>query len=101
MPTGTTADPRSQAIVASTISLARSLRLAVVAEGVETEAVRDLLARLGCDVAQGYLFSRPVPADRLQPGVVHGGRVVPGWGRARGLPAATRETSRRPPAARG
>jgi predicted signal transduction protein with EAL and GGDEF domain len=71
------ADPRSQAIVASTISLARSLRLAVVAEGVETEAVRDLLARLGCDVAQGYLFSRAVPAERLQLGVVHGARAVP------------------------
>src|SRR4051794_33232496 len=71
------ADPRSQAIVASTIGLARSLRLAVVAEGVETAAVRDLLARLGCDVAQGYLFSAPVAAGRLRLGVVQGAAAAP------------------------
>jgi diguanylate cyclase len=36
-----------------------------VAEGVETEAVRDRLAALGCELAQGLLFSAPVPAERL------------------------------------
>jgi EAL domain-containing protein (putative c-di-GMP-specific phosphodiesterase class I) len=55
--------PDAAAIVQSVIDLGRNLGLTVVAEGVETEAVwRDLAAR-GCDVAQGYLLSRPVPAE--------------------------------------
>jgi diguanylate cyclase (GGDEF)-like protein len=52
-------------IVRSTIELGRSLGLQVIAEGVETEAAWRQLAALGCDLAQGYLFSRPVPADEL------------------------------------
>ena len=44
--------------------MAHALRLSVVAEGVETRTQRDFLDRHGCDVAQGYLYSRPVePAD--------------------------------------
>lgn len=54
------------AIVTAVVSMARALGLQVVAEGVESEAQRDLLRRLGCDHAQGFLFSRPVPADKLQ-----------------------------------
>jgi diguanylate cyclase (GGDEF)-like protein len=53
------------AIVASTISLAHALRLSVVAEGVENERVWQQLSELGCDVAQGYLISRPIPAERF------------------------------------
>jgi EAL domain-containing protein (putative c-di-GMP-specific phosphodiesterase class I) len=52
-------------IVRSTIDLGRSLGLQVIAEGVETEAAWRQLATLGCDLAQGYLFSRPIPADEL------------------------------------
>jgi diguanylate cyclase (GGDEF)-like protein len=52
-------------IVRSTIELAHNLGLEVVAEGVETSKVWDALKALGCDYGQGYLFSRPVPADRL------------------------------------
>jgi diguanylate cyclase (GGDEF)-like protein len=52
-------------IVRSTIDLGRNLGLEVVAEGVETEAVWDQLALLGCDIAQGYYLSRPVPAAEL------------------------------------
>jgi EAL domain-containing protein (putative c-di-GMP-specific phosphodiesterase class I) len=52
-------------IVRSTIDLGRNLGLEVVAEGVETEAVWDQLTLLGCDVAQGYYLSRPVPAAEL------------------------------------
>jgi diguanylate cyclase (GGDEF)-like protein len=50
------------AIVASTIGLGRGLGLRVVAEGVEDRETWDLLAGLGCDVAQGYYVSRPLPA---------------------------------------
>lgn len=52
-------------IVAATIAMAHSLGLSVVAEGVETEAQRAYLRRNGCDLAQGYLIGRPVPADEL------------------------------------
>jgi diguanylate cyclase (GGDEF)-like protein len=52
-------------IVRSTIDLGRNLGLQVVAEGVETAAVWDQLTRLGCDEAQGFYLSRPVPAQEL------------------------------------
>jgi diguanylate cyclase (GGDEF)-like protein len=58
-------DRRSEAIVRSTIELARNLELTVVAEGIESEAVMDHLATLGCEVGQGYFISRPLPADEL------------------------------------
>ncbi|WP_199175644.1 EAL domain-containing protein [Telmatospirillum siberiense] len=45
------------------VVMAHRLGLEVVAEGVETERQRDILARIGCDYAQGYLFSRPLPAE--------------------------------------
>jgi EAL domain-containing protein (putative c-di-GMP-specific phosphodiesterase class I) len=45
------------------IVMAHKLGLRVVAEGVETELQRALLLAAGCDYAQGFLFSRPVPAD--------------------------------------
>jgi EAL domain-containing protein (putative c-di-GMP-specific phosphodiesterase class I) len=58
-------DPSDAAIVRSTIDLARHLGLEVVAEGVETAEVLDVLAALECDVAQGFLLSRPLPAAEL------------------------------------
>ncbi len=58
-------DPRSEAIVRSTIDLARNLGLTVVAEGIETAAVLRHLTALGCDIAQGYYISRPQPPERL------------------------------------
>jgi diguanylate cyclase (GGDEF)-like protein len=58
-----TSDPRSAAIVRSTIELAHALGLTVVAEGVEDEEALDAVKGFGCDFAQGYHFSRPLPAD--------------------------------------
>ena len=48
------------------IQLAHSLKLTVVAEGVETEAQRDILDLLGCDHLQGFLLGRPLPADAFE-----------------------------------
>jgi diguanylate cyclase (GGDEF)-like protein len=53
------------AIVRAVVDLARHFRLRVVAEGVESERTLSLLAEMGCDVGQGFLFSRPLPYDRL------------------------------------
>jgi diguanylate cyclase len=58
-------DARAAALVASTIALAHSLGLRMVAEGVETDVAYAELRRLGCDQAQGYYMSRPVPAAAL------------------------------------
>ncbi|MCK6415625.1 MAG: EAL domain-containing protein [Giesbergeria sp.] len=60
-----TVHPDSAAIVHSIIGLARNLRMQTVAEGVETEEQRAFLQAAGCDLMQGYLFSRPLPAQEL------------------------------------
>lgn len=52
-------------IVRSTIDLAHNLGLRIVAEGVESKAMLDLLAALGCDYAQGYFISHPIPPHEL------------------------------------
>ena len=52
-------------IVLSTINLAHNLGLKVVAEGVETEKILDRLSAFGCDEAQGYYMSKPLPVDAL------------------------------------
>ena len=59
-------DPDDAAITLAIISLAHSLKLKVVAEGVETEAQLDLLALHSCDEMQGYYFSRPVAGAELE-----------------------------------
>ncbi len=59
-------NPNDEIIVRSTIELAHNMGLKVTAEGVETEAVLERLCELGCDLAQGFLISRPVPVDALE-----------------------------------
>ena len=59
-------DPNDAAIARTIAGLAQSLGLGVVAEGVETEAQRDLLARFGCDCYQGHLYCPAVPIDALE-----------------------------------
>ncbi len=63
-------DPESRAIVETILNLARSLRMTVVAEGIETEDQRDLLLDLGCDTGQGFLFSKPVAAEIAEQSLV-------------------------------
>ncbi len=58
-------DQVNRSIVRSTVDLGHNLGLSVVAEGVEDEATLRALAELGCDVAQGYFLSRPLPAPAL------------------------------------
>ena len=59
-------DADDAAIARAIIAMAASMGLGVVAEGVETAAQRDLLASLGCHICQGYLFSKPLPADEFE-----------------------------------
>jgi diguanylate cyclase (GGDEF)-like protein len=58
-------DPGSAAIVTTVVLMAHALGFEVVAEGVEEKAQLDILRRHNCDFAQGYLYSRPIPADEF------------------------------------
>ncbi len=59
-------DTKEAEIVSSTLALARALGLKAIAEGVETTAQLDRLKKMGCDLAQGNLFSAPLDADSLE-----------------------------------
>jgi diguanylate cyclase (GGDEF)-like protein/PAS domain S-box-containing protein len=58
--------PENIEIIRAIVNMAHSLRLRVVAEGIETERQRDLLYSLQCDYGQGYLYSRPLPRDAAE-----------------------------------
>jgi diguanylate cyclase (GGDEF)-like protein len=62
---GMATDPDDAAVVGSIIDLARALGLRVVAEGVEEDRTRRMLLAGGCEVAQGWFYARPMPADDL------------------------------------
>jgi diguanylate cyclase (GGDEF)-like protein len=59
-------DLYDSAIVSSTISLAHAIGMEITAEGVETQAQADFLLERGCDLVQGFLYARPMPADQLR-----------------------------------
>ena len=66
--TGAAKDDTARSILESSASLAKKLNLRIVAEGVETQEDWDMIAGVGCDLAQGYLIARPMP-----------GEEIPGW----------------------
>lgn len=61
-----TSNPKELAIAKTIATLAHTLNLSIVAEGVETEEQLLLLKQLKCDKAQGYLFSKPLPAEEIE-----------------------------------
>ncbi|MFT3957299.1 MAG: EAL domain-containing protein [Piscinibacter sp.] len=63
--TDLTANDGAQAVLDAVVRLAHALRMEVVAEGVETDEQRSTLVRLGCDILQGYMISRPMPAEAV------------------------------------
>jgi len=65
-------DPKNSAIVTAIVGLCQTLDISVVAEGVETEAQREFLCRLGCYVGQGFLFGAAVPAAGVPRLLQHG-----------------------------
>jgi EAL domain-containing protein (putative c-di-GMP-specific phosphodiesterase class I) len=67
----------AETIIRSTIELAHSMSLRVVAEGIEQPEAWNLLRRLGCDYAQGYLISRPIPAADVPAFVKQANELLP------------------------
>ena len=59
-------DPASRSLTEAIILMAHKLGIRTIAEGVETEAQRDLLKSFGCDYMQGFLYSRPVPSGEFE-----------------------------------
>ncbi|UZE34045.1 EAL domain-containing response regulator [Pseudomonas sp. B21-059] len=57
--------PRSSAIISYTVALARSLGMSLIIEGVETREQQQRLLELGCDIAQGFVFARPMPESHF------------------------------------
>lgn len=62
---GITENPKKQAIVKAMIAMAKSLDVTTVAEGVETEEEQKMLLNMGCDLAQGYFFSKPMTEEKF------------------------------------
>ena len=62
-----TSDPDAASIITAITTMARSLGLKTIAEGVESEEQRNILRLLRCDLGQGYLFGPAVAADALGP----------------------------------
>jgi diguanylate cyclase (GGDEF)-like protein len=80
---GSATDPADAALVMAIITLAHNLRLKVVAEGVETEDQLRFLHLLRCDEIQGYLFSKPLPAEEFEELLFRGQFTSEAWTRRR------------------
>lgn len=61
-----TTDKDDRAIMEAIVAIGHRLELSVLVEGVETEEQAQLCREIGCDIAQGYLFARPMPAIELE-----------------------------------
>jgi len=70
-----TDDPAREGVVRAMIALAHALGLRAIAEGVEDEPTLEKLRELGCDAAQGYFYTRPVPAAAISDMIA----VSPQW----------------------
>jgi diguanylate cyclase (GGDEF)-like protein/PAS domain S-box-containing protein len=88
------------ALAKGIVQIARTLQLEVVAEGIESEAQRDLLTAMGCQFGQGYLLAMPMPAGQAQTLVRTGARLVPSLPRQVPEPRTPNPPSLRPDNAR-
>jgi diguanylate cyclase (GGDEF)-like protein/PAS domain S-box-containing protein len=86
---GVTDEPRNVLIISSIVELGRLLGYRVVAEGVETVGQMEMLQHLGCNIGQGYLFSRPMPLAALLATI-----AVPSWPEAFHLPLGDNRVTR-------
>jgi EAL domain-containing protein (putative c-di-GMP-specific phosphodiesterase class I) len=85
-------DPNARAIVSTVVGVGQNLKLTVVAEGVETDGQRNLLAEIGCEVIQGFLYAPPLSPVEFAPWLIdHGARrastMLRNIGRSRLVPA--------------
>jgi diguanylate cyclase (GGDEF)-like protein/PAS domain S-box-containing protein len=88
------------ALVKGIVGIARTLRLEVVAEGIESEDQRDLLMAMGCQFGQGYLLAMPMAASQAQTLVRTGSRLMPSLPREIPEPRTSDRSSQRPDNAR-
>jgi len=61
----TTEDDNDAALVQGMVTMSKNIGLRVLSEGVETIEQHNLLKKFGCDIAQGFYYSKPLPADEL------------------------------------
>jgi EAL domain-containing protein (putative c-di-GMP-specific phosphodiesterase class I) len=69
-------DSKDAAITANLVSLAHALGLLAMAEGIESDGQLASVRELGCDLAQGFLFARPVPADEITRALAEGSAAL-------------------------
>jgi PAS domain S-box-containing protein len=81
-------DVETREIVRIIVMLAHGLRLKVVAEGVETAAQADMLKEMGCELAQGYLYSKPAPSETIEQ-LLRNGRAANACGKGRAKAASS------------
>jgi len=82
---GIDSSPQRLALVEGIVRIAETLHLAVIAEGIETDAQRQLLMSLGCHFGQGFLLAMPMSADKAEALTRTGDRLLPGLPRQRQL----------------